>query len=705
MATDPNIYPGDRLEGDAGGEGNNPFLLDFARLWQRVIQYRYWIAAFLVSVIVAAVIFTMLQTPYYRSTAQIEINRVDAGGSQSAGDGEFAVEERDAQYYNTQYELLVTRAVAERVSDELNLARDPAFNDAYAGGATELSESRIVNILLGGVSIQPISSSNLVNIAFSSPNADLSAEVANAWAEQFLEMNYEKRFGDTILARERLEGQLAEMRVQLEESESQLNNFASDNEIIVIDTTSDAGDSARSTIQASQLETMSSALADATIRRISAQSALQSRNADRGTQRSTILQRISETEAELANLRTTLGPAHPSVLAQEAELRSLQASLDNAGSDARQERQAAYEQALAEEQELRNRYEAAKSQYLGQQGRGVGYGILQREVDTNRQIYDALLQRYNELGLVGTGRNNMALVEQARPAGGPYAPSLPRNLAIAFVLGLIGVVGFVYISDMLDQTVRDPDDVARQFGLRLLGLIPDASDAPIEDSLLDKHSTLSEAYASTRVALQSLPDETPTKSLMLTSTRPAEGKSVSSVALAKSFAEVGERTVLVDLDLRRRGVSQILSMNPSDVGIARYLSGTAEAPTLRHMDEFGFDFIGSNSSANNPVTLLSSPKLAVLLRDLAQNYDRIVVDGPPVLGLADAIELSRMVDSVVYVVEANSGTNRAIRLALSRLRGASANIIGGVLTKLDERNAAYGYGYGYGYGYSYEQKD
>ncbi|MEL1251532.1 GumC family protein [Aurantiacibacter gilvus] len=704
MATDSNIYPGERLDGDAGGEGNKPILIDFVRLWQRVIQYRYWIAAFLVSVIVTAVIITMLQTPYYRSTAQIEINRVDAGASQSAGEGDFVVEERDAQYYNTQYELLQTPSVAERVSDALNLARDPVFNDAFAGSDSEVGEQRIITILLDSVTITPIRNSNLVDIGVSSPDAALSAEIANAWAEQFLEMNYEKRFGDTILARERLEGQLAEMRVQLEQSEAQLNEFASDNEIIVIDTTSEAGESGRSTILANQLEAMSSALADATIRRISAQSALQSRNADRGGQRVSIQQRIAETEAELANLRTTLGPAHPSVLAQEAELRSLRASLDNAGSDAREERQAAYQQALAEEQELRARYEAAKSQYLGQQGRGVGYGILEREVDTNRQIYDALLQRYNELGLVGTGRNNMALVEQARRAPGPYTPSLPRNLAIAFGLGLVGVVGFVYVSDMLDQTVRDPDEVARQFGLRLLGLIPDASDMPIEDALLDKHSALSEAYASARVAMQLLPDETPTKSLMLTSSRPAEGKSVSSVALAKSFAEVGERTVLVDLDLRRRGVSQILSMNPSDIGIARYLSGTAEAPTLRHQEEHGFDFIGSNSNAKNPVTLLSSPKLAVLLRDLAKNYDRIVVDGPPVLGLADAIELSRMVDGVVYVVEANSGTNRAIRLALSRLRGASANIIGGILTKLDERNAAYGYGYGYGYGYAYEPK-
>jgi len=254
---------------------------------------------------------------------------------------------------------------------------------------------------------------------------------------------------------------------------------------------------------------------------------------------------------------------------------------------------------------------------------------------------------------------------------------------------------------MLDQTVRDPDYVTRRFGLPLLGLIPQSAESSLDEDLTDKHSSLSEAYSSARVALQILSEREDLKSIMLTSTRPAEGKSISSIAIAKSFAEVGDRVALLDLDLRKRGASRFLTMQHGDVGIERYLAGSADSPTMRRMEEFGFDFLGSRSSATNPVTLLASPKLPALLRDLTQNYDRVIIDGPPVLGLADAIEISRMMDGVLYVIEANSGPARSIRLALSRLRGASANLIGGMMTKLDERNAAYGYGYGYGYGYSY----
>ena len=681
--------------------GGNQIVSDLSRLWQRALQYRMWLLGLVAGAITVAVIFTMLQTPYYRSTAQIEINRVDAGASQSIDPRTSMGEERDLQYYNTQYELLGTRAVAERVVDELNLSRYPAFNDAYAASERDISAETATNILLSGIAITPIQRSNLVDISFSSPDPALSATIANTWAEQFLELNYEKRFGDTILARNQLNEQLAEMRVQLEESEARLNNYASENQIIVLQGSSEAGDTTRSTILASQLEAMNTALAEASIRRIAAQAALQSDNAARGNQRSTILQRISETEAELANLRTTLGPNHPDILAHEAELRSLQDSLQNDGADAIQERRAAYEEALAAEEELRQRYETAKSQYLGQQGQGVAYGILEREVDTNRQIYDALLQRYNQLGVSGTGTNNMALVEEARPASAPYSPSMPANIGIAVVVALVLSAALVYLGDLFDQTVRDPDTVTREFGLPLLGLIPQTEEGQLVDDLHDKHSSLSEAYASARVALQVLSERQKLASIMLTSTRPAEGKSISSVAIAKSFAEVGDRVVLIDLDLRRRGASRFLEMPAGDIGIERYLAGSKEAPTLRTRDDFGFDFLGSKNSATNPVTLLASPKLPALLRELEEKYDRVIVDGPPVLGLADAIEISRMMDGVLYVVEANSGPTRSIRLALSRLRGASANLIGGMMTKLDERNAAYGYGYGYGYGYSY----
>lgn len=689
-----------RTNATHAAQAENQLAADVRRLAARAVRFRLWLLALFAAAIAIAVVATMLQPPLYRSTARIEISRVDAGASQALDPRGSGVERRDMQYYTTQYYMLGSRAVAERVVDALDLTRDAEFADAY-GTNVGMPREAAIAWLRQGLGFEPILNSSLVDISFTSPGAELSARVINTWAEEFLALNYERRFGDTILARDQLSEQLAEMRVQLEESEARLASYANANEIIVLNSTSETGDTTRSTILANELQAMNAALADAAIRRINAQTRLQSDNVARGAQRSTILQRISDARAELANLRTTLGPGHPDVRAQEAELASLTGSLQNDGADAIRENRAAYEQAATEERELRQRYEATRARYMGQQGRGVAFGILEREVETNRRIYDALLQRYNQLGIVGTGSNNMAIVESARPAQAPLRSSLPGNIVIALLLATMLAGGFIYVGDRFDQTLREPDDVPRQLGLPLLGLIPHANEDDIKEQLSDEKSFLSEAYASARVSLQALPEHGQLRTIMITSTRPAEGKSVSSIAVAKSFADVGRTVVLVDLDLRKRGASRFLQMPRSEIDIVRYLASGSTTPTPRRMDDYGFDFIGSNRSPASPVTLLASPKLPALLRDLEARYDTVIVDGPPVLGLADAVELTRMVDGVVYVIEANSGPIRSIRRALSRLRGASANILGGFLTKLDERNSGYGYGYSYGYGYGH----
>lgn len=689
------------------GEGDIAVLL--SRLWVRAVEQRFLIFGLFALAILAAIAITMLQTPLYKSTAQIEISRIDNASAANAVQGEDlpGVETRDVQYYNTQYSLLGSRAAALDVVDALDLGQNQDFLDAFDISSAQIAEQQAAAILLSNVEIEPVMGSNLVDITFSSPDAGLSAAIANTWAEEFLRANFQKRFGDTILARQQLEDLLQETRAKLEESETQLNNYANSNEIIVTESIDSAGDSTRRTLLSSQLASISDALAQATIRRISAESSMRSGVPADGDAISGNSAALANAEAALAELRTTFGPQHPLAQAKQAQIQSLRSSIQAETQDAlgrsRQARAAAYQSALREERELRNQYEQIKARYLGQQDRGVEYGILERQVSTNREIYDSLLQRYNQLGTVASGTNNMNISEPARAAGSPYFPSLLFNLGIALGVAALLSATVIYLLDQLDHTIRNPEEVKRRFGLRLLGVIPSSKEG-IAEALEDRHSVLSEAYASTRTSLQFLTRGTEMKVFMMTSTRPGEGKTSSAFALAKSFVDVGERVALVDMDLRRRGLSKLVGGDRKHAnGVASFLSNSKDRAVLRH-HELGFDFLPTAATDISPVVLLNGAKLGSLIQQLKSEYDRVIIDGPPVIGLADALELGAEVDGVVFLLQANAGNSRAIERALDRMRDTGANLVGGVLTQVDQRNDVYGYGYEYAYSYRSEDE-
>lgn len=686
-----------------GQQADGQFAIELSKYWRRAVENRFIIAGIFIVTILAAVATTLLQTQLFRSTAQIEISRVDNTATASI-DGEpvTRMEARDIQYYNTQYELLASRQTALEVVEALNLDQDDRFLNAFGFSSAEIPSDIAASVIRENVTIEPVERSNLVDIIVSSPDSGLSAQIANAWADQFLKLNFEKRFGDTILARSQLEDQLQEMRTRLEESEARLNDYANANEIIVTSTGGEVGDATRSTLLAEQLSTVSAALANATVARVSAESAMRSGVTNEPAGGSAADGRLGEARAQLAELRTTFGPQHPRVQAMQAQIDELERASRNARGQSREGIQAAYRSALRNEQELQRRFEAIKNSYLAQQGNGVEYGILEREVRTNREIYDGLLQRYKELGTVGSGTNNMTVVERARPAGSPYHPSLIINLAIALALASLIAIAALYILNLLDQTVRDPEEIRRQFGLQLFGVIP-RSDEDLADALHDRHSVISEAYASTRTSLQFFARERDLKTIMLTSSHPAEGKTTSAVALAKSFADVGSKVALVDLDLRRRGLTQLLGKEHGRSGSAAFLQNDDERVTLQRNEELGFDFLPANASEVSPVVLLSGLKLKMLINQLREEYDHIIVDGPPVIGLADALELGSHIDATVFAIKANSGSKQAIQRSLSRLRDADANLIGGILTQVDSRNE--GYGYSYQYAYDYREQD
>tara|TARA_R110000824_G_scaffold104214_6_gene247367 strand:+ start:33590 stop:35734 length:2145 start_codon:yes stop_codon:yes gene_type:complete len=699
-------------DGDAFEATNSDFIRihDLERFWQQAVNLRYVILGIIVLSLVVGLVATLLQTPLYRSTARIEISQIESDAT-NIGDVELQNIAGDRQYFATQYELLQSRSLANRVVNAGNFSRDQDFKNVYGLSEKGTSDDTLSKILLSSITIEPIPNSNLVDIKFSSPNAKLSAEIANLWALEFLGTNFDKRFGSNVQAQKFLGDQLSEMRAKLQLSEQELIDYANANEIVnITPLVTEEGDSGGGqTLASSELSALSGDLARAMAARIEAESALRANAAlTASTNASSALKtRLSDVQAKLASLQSQFGPAYPQIVALTAEEVSLQASLRGATNDVSEELKANLRKALLQEQALQREFNRAKSGYLGQQGQGVRYGILKREVDTNRQLYDALLQRYKEIGVVGAGKNNMILVDKAEIAGEPYAPSLTRNMLLAFLFGALASGVLVFVRETMDQSIRNPADVKRILDLPVLGLIPLIPESEIAAQLDDKKSELNEAYQATRTNLTFLTEHGAPGTVLFTSTRPDEGKTLTAVAVTESLGHLGKRVLYLDADLRNSGLHEIFDNVPKQgVGLSGFLAGNDDYQTsIVSLESHPFDILPSGRKPPNPGELLAGPRMKMLIDKLSNSYDHIIIDGPPVLGLADTLEIASVVDGVVFVIESNRGKVRIIQQALGRLETSGARIFGAVVTKLDERNLSYGYGYGYGYGHSYGEKD
>jgi len=340
-------------------------------------------------------------------------------------------------------------------------------------------------------------------------------------------------------------------------------------------------------------------------------------------------------------------------------------------------------------------------QSIGKQRDSIQLNIYQRDVDTNRALYDGLLQRYKEIGVTGAiATNNISIVDVAQTPERPSKPRLLINLFLASLIGLgLGVVA-AFLLEALDETLASPEDVESKLNLPVLGVIPllDRGVTPIE-ALKDVRSNFSEAYYSLRTALQfSTPNGAPS-SILVTSSRPAEGKSTTAYATAVNLARLGRRVLLADGDLRNPSMHRIIGTD-NEAGMSNLLSGGALGELAKKTSQTGLDFIPCGPLPPNPAELWGGDRLHQILVEALQTYDHIVIDGPPVLGFADAPLLASSVAGTIFVLE-SKGTRRAqARGALRRLATGNGRILGATLTKFNTKTAQYG-GYDYAYDYNY----
>lgn len=701
----------------ADGDGA---IFNFAEYWRLTLKHRLLIIGALVAALAVGLALTLFMTPRYVAMTSLQIDREAARVFGTDDEQPPESMTQGEEFFQTQYGLLRSRSLAERVIDGLGLANSDAFLEQMGlpapkkvGTAADQSRARRLAVLAAiedNLGVTPVRGSRLVNVSFESPDAVLAARVANAFAENFIQDNLDRKYESSSYAREFLEDRIAQTKSRLEDAERQLVAYASNQQIINVQE-GDADSESTQSLAANDLVSINAALADARAARVSAEEKWrQARSAPANSLTEVLqnpaIQRLTEehakVEAEYEQKLRIYQPEWPEVQQLRARLNELDRQTAALSQQIRQSIQNEYTVARNQEQALAALVATAKSDVLDMRNRSIQYNILQRELDTSRTLYDGLLQRYKEVGVTGgIAANNISIVDTAAVPERPAKPNLLINLALAALIGLGLGVTAAFIFEALDENLAAPDDVESKLGLPVLGVIPlmtGSSDAV--SALDDPKSPFSEAYASLRTALQfSTPQGAP-RSMMLTSTRPAEGKSTTAYAVAVSLARVGRRVLLADGDLRNPSMHRIVGVD-NHKGMSNLLSHALSLEdVVQPTGVAGLSFVPCGPIPPNPAELWAGDGLRDLLAKAEGTYDHVIIDGPPVLGFADAPMLASRVGGVAFVVESR-GTRRAqARGALKRLLIGNCHLLGVVLTKFNTKTLQYG-GYDYAYDYSY----
>jgi capsular exopolysaccharide synthesis family protein len=640
-------------------------MLDLATLMRVVHHWRWLVLGAVALGLAGAILATLLTRPVYRAWVTLEANPPTFQVTDDKnGDQQMMTGGDTGGFVATQVGLVQSQSVAQRAAQELNLANNPDVVPQDLDASQRLRAA--TTLITHNLQVTPPDVGELIKFSYDSTSPQLAASVANAIADSFINTAIQRRYESSAYARNFLERQISKTRGDLERSERELVTYAQAQGIINTGNNDasgaqSAGNGDTNSLQGQSLVKLNEALADATARRVAAEGAY--RGSMSTGPSSDVTQSTSALQAQLAQLtaeyqqkRTFMKPDHPEMQSLRSQMDELQRQIGRlqgqASSGHNNELLAQYRAALAAENALRSRVSQLKGDVLNLRGRSIQYTILQREVDTNRALYDALLQRFKQIGVAGgVGIAPVSIVDRADVPRLPFKPNLFLNLILGLGLGLAagiaGAIGLEFIND----TIKSREDVRKKLALPCLGSVPrtPAKDAFVDD-LKNPTSIVSEAYSAIVAALRFSTETGMPKVLLLTSTRSGEGKSSSALALAQNFARRGKSVLLIDSDLRKPAFKAA----SEKVGLSKLL--TTEEKVEDHVLETqhaNLWLLPSGPVPPSPADLLSTGRIRRIIAEAAERFDLVVIDGPPTLGLADAPLLSAAAANVLFVVESS----------------------------------------------------
>ena len=707
----------------------DPDEIDLLAYWRMLVKRRWLVLSCVGGALLLAVLATLVSTPLYRATAVLQIEKdsqqiVQGGDVGGSGFG------WDPEFLETQIGLLQSRALAERVADDLAVDQatldslrppgwlqrlksmvspDPVATGTDDAIATddgqvepdqpqadpEVLRNRAIGIVRGGLGVEPQPNTRLVRVSFTATEPGFAARAANAAVDGYIAAEVDRRFGASSYAKKYLEEQLSIAKGQLEDNERALVEFAQKESLV------DTGDG-RSLV-GHNLVDLNASLADAQAQRIRAQARWQQSSGSAALPQDVLAsslvpglrQQLAELRRRYQEKLQVFKPDYPEMQQLQGQMAELERQVAAEQNNARASLRTEYDAAIARENMLKAQLAALRDESLDTDSRSIQYNILRREADTSRQLYDSLLQRYTQVAAAsGVRPNNISVIDRAQVPHGPFKPSLVFNLAIALLLGVLLGVALALLLEFLDDTLKTPEDIEQQLRLPVLGIIPKlAGKQTVAQATSDPRSAFSEAYRSVRTALQFSTEHGVPPVLLVTSASPGEGKSTTALALARNFAQLGKKVLLIEADLRNPSLHRQLS-EVSDKGLSNLLAGNGTLDEAVVAGEPGQpDVLLAGPLPPNPAELLAGLRTRALLDVARKRYDQVIIDGPPVMGIADSPLLAHAGESTLLVVHAGRTRTRDAQASLKRLYASRTRLVGVLLTRYDPKAAGHGYQY------------
>jgi capsular exopolysaccharide synthesis family protein len=668
---------------------------------------RLMLFALVATGIAIGLLLALLTPPTYRAEAQIQFEQQSSAGAQP---NDFAL---------TQVAILRSRSLAQAVATRLHLDRNarvaaaltngrPGFSidqlsdrlrERVAGltnerpGSSRLSTDQLSDRLRDGVDVTLDPRSRVTTIGFESTDPVASALIANNYVDAYAEANLRRQVNDTASSRSFLEQRLSETKAKLSASEKALIDYTRAAGLIdpSAGTSSVAGDSSPHSLASDKLAQLTGAYSQARADRIAAQQRWQEAQntplmslpevlSNPAIQQLT--QKAAEEQAAYEEQRAHRLDTHPAVIAAAAQLAEIKRQIQTLGSSIKNSIRDRYEVARRQEADLAQTVGQLRDQTLADQGKGARYNVLKRNADSDRQLYDTLLQRFNDATTAaGMVASDVNVIDRAEPPVGPVSPKPILWSAAGGLIGLVLGLLLAIVSMLRDNRVHSPESVDADLRLRLLGVLPRVRN-PLK-ALANPGSLLSEAHYSLRASLETIASTEGARTIAFTSSREGEGKTSAAFGVARDFAQAGKNVLLVDGDMRKPSIQHYTDAR-SSWGLSTVLAGSCapEAATVKTSIP-GLWAMPAGPMPESPAALLSGPELETMLKQLSTSFDVVIVDAPPVFGLADAPRIAAAANSTVFVVETDRARLPQVRGALVRLSETDANIAGILLTKFN----------------------
>jgi len=717
-----------------------PHLYDYLLILRK---HQWLILSFMLSVVTIVAIATFRMQPVYVATARVEIDKENSNILPFQGTDAYDVMIDSENYIETQSKILTSQTLALQTIRNSGLSARPEFSSP--GGPSEaLATGSLANQkrppelggFLASLTVKRVPNSRLMDVSFESTDPQLAARIVNAHIETYVQRNFQSQFDSTTRATTWLRDQLDELKIRVQKSEDARIAYERQNQIWALDD--------KQNVTTQRFADANRELTTAQTERVKKQAVLEfakSGDLDAVPQIQTnaalsdFMKKRNDLIGEHKEALAQFGPNFPRVLRLQAQIEDLDANIQKEKQNIIDALDSEYREAVAREMMLGKALEQQKQEVNEMAGKMVEYNILRREAEANKVLYDGLLTKLREAGVsAGLRSSNIRIVDPAMIPSYPSRPAKARNVTLAFVVGLVGGIGLALIREYMDNTVKSPDDIESLVRLPSLAVVPQFASSNGNGTgskrkvlpgfssngqqkrmeLVAQHlpkSQMSEAFRALRTSLLLSRADHPPQVILVTSALPREGKTTAAANLAVTLAQLGDKTVVVDADLRKPGVGRLLNMTGGNyAGLSSYLAGASslDLVIVPHPTIPNLAAIPTGPLPPNPADLLSSHKLAEAILELRKRFKFVVIDSPPVMAATDAVILSVQTDGVLLVVRSGETPKEAFTRTRDLLVSVKCNILGVVLNAVDASAPDYYYSYRYypySYGYGPQESD